>query len=66
MKSKIKDEIPDYNAIFVDEVTNRFSNKTNLLPCLRFVRFCGNEKPYICKTFFDSLHIQGKPTSITI
>ena len=27
LQSKIKDEIPDYNAIIADEVTDRFSNK---------------------------------------
>ena len=24
------------------------------------------KKPYICKTFFDSLQIQGRPTAQTI
>ena len=66
VRSKIKDGIPDYYAIIADEVTDRFSNKEiNLLLCLRYVRFCANGKPYICETFFDSLHIQGRPTGQT-
>ena len=40
--------------------------KLILLLCLRYVRFCANEKPYICETFFDSLNIQGRPTGQTI
>ena len=51
VRSKIKDEIPEYYAITADEVTDRFFNKEILLLCLRYVRFCTNEKPYICKTF---------------
>ena len=64
--SKIKDGIQDYCAIITDEVTDRFSNKEILLFCLCYVRFCTNEKPYICETFFDSLHIQGSTTCQTI
>ena len=37
-----------------------------LLLCLRYVRFCANEKPYICETFFDFLRIQGRPIGQTI
>ena len=66
LRSKIKDEVSDYYAIVVDEVIDRFSNKEILLLCLRYVRLCVNEKPYICETFFDSLHIQGRPTGQTI
>ena len=57
VRSTINDEIPDYYAIIPDEVTVRFSNKEILLLCLRYVRFCANEKACIFKTFFDSLHI---------
>ena len=60
VRSKIKDEIPDQNAIIGDDVTNKFSNKEILPVCLRYVIFCANQKPYICETFFDSLHIQGR------
>ena len=42
--SKIKDEIPDYLVIIADKVTDRFSNIEILLLCLRYVRFCTNEK----------------------
>ena len=35
-----------------NEVTDRFSNKEILLLYFRYVGFCGNEKPYICETFF--------------
>ena len=45
VRSKIKDGIPDYYAIIADEGTDRFSNKEILLFCLRYVRFCVNEKP---------------------
>ena len=34
--------------------------------CLRYVRLCANEKPYICERFIDSLHIQGRPTGQAI
>ena len=64
--SKVKDEIQDYYVIIADDVTNRFSNKEILLLCLRSVRLCANEKPYICETFFDFLTIQGRPTGQTI
>ena len=40
--------------------------KEILLLCSRFIRFFSNKKPYICKTFFDSLHIQGRSTGKTI
>ena len=67
VRSKIKsDEIPDYYAIIADEITDRFSNKEILLLCLRYIRFCANEKPYMCETFFDFLHIQGRATGQTI
>ena len=66
VRSKIKDDIPDYYAIIADDVTDRFSKKEILLICLRYVRFCANEKPYICEAFLDSLHIQGRPTGQTI
>ena len=49
VRSKIKDDIPDYYVIIADEVTDRFSNKEILLLSLRYVRFCANEKPYICE-----------------
>ena len=29
---------------------------------LRYARFCANEKPYICETFFDFLRIQVRVT----
>ena len=64
--AKKKDDIPDCYAIIADEVTDRFSDKEMLLLCLRYVRSCGNEKPFICQTLFDSLHIQGRPTGQTI
>ena len=35
VRSKINDDIPDYYAIIVDEVTDGFSNKEILLLCLR-------------------------------
>ena len=53
---KIKDKIPNYylnflEAVIADENTDRFSNKENLILCLHYVRFCGNENPYICEKF---------------
>ena len=66
LRSKIKYEIPDYYAIIADEITDRFSNKDILLLYLRYVRFFTNQKPFICKIFFDSLRIQGRPTGQTI
>ena len=45
VRSKIKDEIPEYYAIIADEGTDRFSNKDILLFCLRYIRFGVNEKP---------------------
>ena len=35
VRSKRKDEIPDYWAVIVDKVTGRFSDKEILLLCLR-------------------------------
>ena len=58
VRSKIKDEIPDYYVIITNEVTDRFCSKEILLLCLHYVRFCANKEPYICETYFDSLHIQ--------
>ena len=58
VRSKIKDETPDYYVIITNEVTDRFRNKEILLLCLHYVRFCANKEPYICETYFDSLHIQ--------
>ena len=51
---KIKDEVPNYylnflEAVIADENTDRFFNKEILILCLHYVRFCGNEKPYICE-----------------
>ena len=43
--------IPDYCAIIEDEVTDRFINKEILLLCLRYQRFCANEKLYTAKHF---------------
>ena len=40
--------------------------KEILLLCLRYVRLCANEKPYICERFIDSWHIQGRSTGQTI
>ena len=57
LRSKIRNEIPDYYVIIADKITDRFSNKYILLLCLRYVIFCANEKRYICETYFDSLHI---------
>ena len=59
VRSKIKDEIPDYYVIITNEVTDRFCNKEILLLFLHYVIFCANKEPYICETYFDSLHIQG-------
>ena len=55
----------DYFAVIDDEVTDRFSNSEIILLCLRYVTF-HNKKPKICETFFDSLHIQGRPSGETI
>ena len=63
-RSNIKAEMPDYFAVIADEVTDRFSNSEVLLLCLRNVTF-HNEKPKICETFFDSLHVQGRPSGQT-
>ena len=57
LRSKIRNEIPDYYVIIADKITDRFSNKYILLLCLRYVIFCANKKGYICETYFDSLHI---------
>ena len=54
-----------YFSVIADEVTNRLSNSEVLLLCLRYVTFL-NEKPKICETFFDSRHIQGRPSGLLI
>ena len=54
-----------YFSVIADEVTNRLSNSEVLLLCLRYVTFL-NEKPKMCETFFDSLHIQGRPSGLQI
>ena len=51
----------EYHDIIADEVTDRFSNKEILLLCSRYVTF-QNGFPIIHETFFDSLHINGRPT----
>ena len=61
-----QDEIPDYYTIIADEITDRFSNKEIVLLCSYYIRFGANENLCICETFFDSLHIQGRPTGQTI
>lgn len=61
-----KVQIPEQNAIIADEGPERFSSKQFLLHCLGYVRFCANKETYICKSFFDYLHIQGRSTDQTI
>ena len=51
----------EYHDIIADEVTDRFSNKEILLLCSRYVTF-QNGLPIIHETFFDSLHVNGRPT----
>ena len=62
---RIKEDILEYYAIIADEVTNGFSNKEILLLRLRYVTF-QNGLSTIHETFFDSLHINGRPTRQTI
>ena len=65
VRSNIKAEMSGYFAVIADEVTDRFSHSEVLLLCLRYVTF-HNDKPNICETFLDSLHIQGRPSGQTI
>ena len=51
---------------YCNEGTERFSSKQFLLHCLGYVRFCANKETYICESFFDYLHIQGRSTDQTI
>ena len=53
------------NAINADEVTDQFSNKEILLLCLRYVTY-QNGLPVIHEAFFNSLHINGRPTGPNI
>ena len=52
-------------SIIADEVTDRYANKEILLICLRFLNLTGNNIS-IEEMFFDSLHLQGRPTGQTI
>ena len=63
--SNIKAEMSVYFAVTADKVTDRFSNSEVLLLCLRYVTL-NNEKPKVCETFFNSLHIQERPSGQTI
>ena len=54
----------DY-AIIADEVTERYSNKEVLLICLQYLRYIKGD-PRTYETFFDSMHIKGRPTGQTI
>ena len=65
VRPNIKAQLSDYFAVIADEVTDRFSNSELLLFCLRYVTF-HHKKPKICETFFNSLHIQGRPSVQTI
>ena len=65
IRKRIKDDILEYYVIIADEVTDRFSNKEILLLWLRYVTF-QNGLPIIYEIFFDSLHINGRPTGHTI
>ena len=65
IRKRIKDDISEYYALIAEEVTDQFSNKKILLLCLRYVTF-KNGLPIIHETFFDFLHINGRPTGQTI
>ena len=65
VRSNIKAEMSDHFAVVAEKVTNRFSNSEVLLLCLRYATF-HTKKPKICGTFFDSLHIQERPSGQTI
>lgn len=57
---------PECYGIIAGEVTDQFSNKENLLFCLRFAYTFQNELPSIHETFFDSFHIDDCPNCQTI
>ena len=66
---KIKDiaEETKYFSIIADKVTDRYSNKKNLLLCLRYLNISHKiGVPVIEETFLDSNYIQGTPTEKVI
>ena len=65
IRKRIKEDISEYYAIIPDKVTGQFSNKEILLLCLSYVTY-QNDHPIIHETFFDSLHINDRPTGQTI
>ena len=54
-----------YYAIIADKVADQFSNNEILLLCLHYVTF-QNDPPRIQEQFYDSLHIDGRPTGQAI
>ena len=52
-------------SVIADEVTDRHANKEILHFCVRYINLL-QEKPTIQKTFFDAVHMQGRPTGAVI
>lgn len=67
VRNRITNDISEekYFAIIADEVTDNHANKEILLLCLRYVYF-ENKQPKIVETFFDSIHLKGRPTGKNI
>ena len=69
VRMKVKDivEKTKYFSIIADELTDRYSNKENLLLYLRYLNISRKiGVPVIEETFLDSNHIQGRPTGKAI
>ena len=62
LQAKMKEEMPgSFPVVAMQVTTDRFCDWEIILFHLHYVTF-QNQKPKNCETFFDLLHIQGRPT----